>query len=157
LVPDLPSPTPAQIGPSGLKQLMTIGQITSTPRILSSSEEVVVTPGTPFHIAGPSQRETVAHKLPSRATKSLKNQVLLSDGGKGSKQNSKTPSMTPRHSTGNLTPAARRLLDRTVGGSVASNRRADAMGRTSNWGVRDLPISHSLSDISWTPTPKRGF
>jgi protein DGCR14 len=130
LVPTLPSPTPDQMGPSGMKKLMTVGQIMSTPRVLST-EEPDITPDTPFHLPKPTQREVIAQRLSSRASRSLKSRAALMGETPRAKRSMDPPSMTPRRMPSDLTPAARRLLDRTVGGSVASNRRGDAMNKLS--------------------------
>ena len=53
-VPALPSPTPSELGPDAVKQLMTMGTLMGTPRILSQSDDPADTslppPNTPFHI-----------------------------------------------------------------------------------------------------------
>lgn len=75
-----------------------------------------------------------------------------------------TPSagVTPKKSeaAGALTPAARRLLDRTTSGTVAGARRAEAMGRTANWEGKSASKEKAkdLSNVRWTPSPavKRG-
>lgn len=77
---------------------------------------------------------------------------------------------TPRKvdAVGTLTPAARRLLDRSTA-SVAGARRADAMGKTAGWqgrsgagknGKNGNVGKESLSEkerdlgrVRWTPSP----
>ncbi|KIK71167.1 hypothetical protein GYMLUDRAFT_33303 [Collybiopsis luxurians FD-317 M1] len=164
LVPSLPSPTPEQLGPAAVKQLMTWGTLNATPRIISSSDEPnIPTPSTPFHIPTPTSREVLSQKLSSKASKSLRAKAeMLGLGGAtpGIKSTARTkasmgpPSWTPTTSrrssqaAGNLTPAAKRLLDRTMG--TGAQRRADAMEKSAGWasgGGRDM------SKVRWTPTP----
>ncbi|KAG1826061.1 nuclear protein DGCR14 [Suillus subaureus] len=157
LVPSLPSPTAAELGPSAVNQLMTWGTLNATPRVLSKSDdpaEVLPLPSTPFHIAAPSSREALSHKLSAHASKSLRAKAVLLGGptpiigrtparGGSSKPGSMgPPSWTPRRADapGNLTPAGKRLLDRTTMGTAAA-RRAEAMGRM------------DLNRVRWTPTP----
>ncbi|KAF5390310.1 hypothetical protein D9757_002814 [Collybiopsis confluens] len=162
LVPSLPSPTPEQLGPAAVKQLMTWGTLNATPRIISSEGADIPTPSTPFHLPVPTSREALSHRLSSKASKSLRAKAeMLGLGGAtpGIKSSSRSkgsmgpPSWTPAprrssHTAGSLTPAARRLLDRTVG--MGAQRRADAMEKTSGWtstGRRDM------NKVRWTPTP----
>ncbi|KIP12456.1 hypothetical protein PHLGIDRAFT_32781, partial [Phlebiopsis gigantea 11061_1 CR5-6] len=39
LIPSLPSPTPSELGPAAVKQLMTWGTLNATPRVLSGSDD----------------------------------------------------------------------------------------------------------------------
>lgn len=155
-VPSLPSPTPSELGPAAVKQLMTWGTLAGTPRILSQSddpaEESVLVPSTPFHISAPTKREVLSHKLSSSASRSLRAKAtLLGPGFARKKGDMPPPSWTPRRAeaSGALTPAAKRLLDRTTMGTAAS-RRADAMGRTAGWESRK---DKDLDRVRWTPTP----
>lgn len=167
LVPSLPSPTAAELGPSAVNQLMTWGTLNATPRILSKSDDPAeaLLPSTPFHIAAPSSREALSHRLSSHASKSLRAKAILLGGptpiigrtparGSSSKSGSMgPPSWTPRRADapGNLTPAAKRLLDRTTMGTAAA-RRAEAMGRMSGWETRQTG-ERDLNRVRWTPTP----
>lgn len=165
LVASIPSPTPSELGPAAVKQLMTWGTLNATPRILSQSDDPadVPTPATPFRIAEPSSRERLSHRLSNDASKSLRAKAGLLGGLPGSSRLSGSgaarrgsmppPCFTPRKSEapGSLTPAARRLLDRSTMGTAAS-RRADAMGRLSGWeGERSK--ERDLQKMRWTPTP----
>jgi protein DGCR14 len=163
LVADLPSPTPSELGPVGVKELMTWGTLNATPRIISQSEDdSLLPPRTPFHIPAPSSREIISHKLSNTASKSLRAKAgLLNSGrtpartGVGRKGTMPPPSWTPRRTdaAGSLTPAAKRLLDRTTMGTAAS-RRADAMGRMAGWEANSGKIGHKdLNNVRWTPTP----
>jgi len=171
LVPNLPSPTPSELGPAAVKQLMTWGTLNATPRIISQSDDPIPTPITPFHIPAPSSREVISHKLSNNASKSLRTKAgLLGLGpktlgisripaGNGRKGGGSMPppSWTPRRADipGNLTPAARRLLDRTTMGTAAA-RRAEAMGRIAGWeGAGNRAKEKDLNRVRWTPTPSR--
>ncbi|THU91730.1 hypothetical protein K435DRAFT_746086 [Dendrothele bispora CBS 962.96] len=164
LVPDLPSPTPSELGPAAVKELMTWGTLNATPRIISSDDpaEALPPPVTPFRISEPSSRELLSHKLSNKASKSLRAKAgLLGLGqtpgisrtpGTVKKGNMGPPSWTPRRSeaAGNLTPAAKRLLNRTMGTSGV--RRAEAMERVAGWdGSKGK--EKDLSRVRWTPTP----
>ncbi|KAI0068391.1 hypothetical protein BV25DRAFT_1818803 [Artomyces pyxidatus] len=153
-VPAMPSPTPSELGPAAVKQLMTWGTLTGTPRILSQSDDPADPPSTPFRIAAPSARETLANKLSSSAAKSLraKANLLGSSGPRtGRKGDMAPPSWTPRRAEapGALTPAAKRLLDRTTMGTAAA-RRAEAMGRMAGWEGKK---EKDMNRVRWTPTP----
>lgn len=160
----MPSPTPSELGPEAVKQLMTWGTLNATPRILSQSDDPVDSlppPSTPFHIPGPSSRESISHKLSAKASKSLRVKAELLQGVRtpgaasfGSKKGSSMapPTWTPRRTGGNLTPAAKRLLDRSSLGTVA--HRAEAMVRTTGWeGSRGNGKEKDMNHVRWTPTP----
>ncbi|EIN14177.1 hypothetical protein PUNSTDRAFT_58453 [Punctularia strigosozonata HHB-11173 SS5] len=165
LVPAMPSPTPSELGPAAVKQLMTWGSLNATPRILSQTgDDDVPPPSTPFHISGPSAREQLSHKLSSKAAKSLKAKAeLLGDkslfggirqkgiSGKGTMP---PPNWTPRRAEarGSLTPAAKRLLDRTTLGTAAT-RRAEAMARINGWEGSSATKGKDVDRVRWTPTP----
>ncbi|KXN89917.1 hypothetical protein AN958_04921 [Leucoagaricus sp. SymC.cos] len=155
LVPNLPNPTPEQLGPEAVKQLMTWGTLNATPRILSRPEnEDVAEPSTPFHIREMSSREALSRKLANSASKSLKAKAemmgMRTPGiprGKA-KGTMGPPTWTPRRAeaAGNLTPAARRLLERSTLGTAAA-KRVEAAGPGQE---RDL------NRVRWTPTPTSG-
>ncbi|KAH7911927.1 nuclear protein DGCR14 [Hygrophoropsis aurantiaca] len=165
LVSNLPSPTPSEMGPAAVKQLMTWGTLNATPRILSGSGdsvEPIPTPNTPFHMPPPSNRETISHKLSAAASKSLRTKAGLLASTRGGLTPTRTagvgksgtmgpPTWTPRRAEapGNLTPAAKRLLDRTSMGTAAA-RRAEAMGRMAGW---EMGKDKDLNRVRWTPTP----
>ncbi|KAL0951040.1 hypothetical protein HGRIS_007780 [Hohenbuehelia grisea] len=164
LVPNLPSPTPSELGPGAVKQLMTWGTLMGTPRVISSEDEAI-TPSTPFRIAPPSSREALSHRLSNDAAKSLRVKAELLNGARtprasgalaGKKGSMAPPSWTPRRTptaaAGSLTPAAKRLLDRTAMGTAAS-RRAEAMNRMSGWDSKAQEKSTDLGKVRWTPTP----
>jgi protein DGCR14 len=173
LVPNMPSPTPSQLGPDAVKQLMTWGTLNATPRIISQSDDpALATPNTPFHLPAPSSRERISHKLSNSASKSLRakagllglgslgrtpgiTRTPMSVGGSaGRKGNMAPPSWTPRRAEAaeSLTPAARRLLDRSTMGTAAL-RRAEAMSKIARWEGDGTGKETDLTRVRWTPTP----
>jgi protein DGCR14 len=164
LVPALPSPTPSELGPAAVKQLMTWGTLNATPRILTSddpAESSMPPPNVLFHLPAPSSREVISRKLSSSASKSLRVKAELMGGR--TPGISRTPSMlnrtkgtmgpptwTPKRAeaAGGLTPAAKRLLDRTM-----ATRRSEAMERASNWQGNKKAKEKDANRIRWTPTP----
>ncbi|KJA29245.1 hypothetical protein HYPSUDRAFT_128059 [Hypholoma sublateritium FD-334 SS-4] len=161
LIPNLPSPTPAELGPAALKQLVTWGTLNSTPRIISQTDD----PTTPFHIPDISAREAMSHKLSDNASRSLRAKSEMFGPAtrgprfaktplSGKKGTMAPPTMTPRRSeaAGNLTPAARRLLHRTTLGTAAS-RRAEAMEQSAGWDLGSGGKDRGVDKVRWTPTP----
>jgi protein DGCR14 len=157
-VPVVPSPTPSELGPAAVRALMTTGTLLGTPRILSQDDDAdIPMPGTPFRIAGPSAREALSHRLSNQASRSLRDRAAIMSGtprrpaaaaASGKRGDMGPPTATPRQAA--LTPAAQRLLDRTMG--TAATRRAEAMSRTSGW--EGTPArSKDVSRVRWTPTP----
>ncbi|KAF6766307.1 nuclear protein Es2-domain-containing protein [Ephemerocybe angulata] len=169
LVPTLPSPTPAELGPKAVQQLMTWGTLNATPRIVQSDDPV--TAESPFRIAQMSKRETLSHRLSNKASKSLRVKAemmgLKTPGiigrtsgvpsGSTTKRNDMAPpTWTPRRADapGNLTPAARRLLERSTLGTAAA-RRAEAMERNAAWESTSKGKERDVNQMRWTPTPSR--
>lgn len=173
LVQSLPSPKASELGPAAVNQLMTWGTLTATPRILSSDDPAdskLPPPNTPFHIPAPTSREEISHKLSNKAVKSLRERAALMGGGNSglglrtpassrstrgnhSSGSMPPPSWTPRRAeaAGSLTPAAKRLLNRSTMGSAAA-RRAEAMGKTAGW-ESSKAKEKDLNNIRWTPSP----
>ncbi|KAG9314468.1 nuclear protein DGCR14 [Chiua virens] len=166
LISNVPSPTPEQMGSKAVKQLMTWGTLNATPRIISQSDDVPeeMPPPNTFQISAPSSREALSHRLSASAAKSLRAKAGLLNGSTPlpGRTPSRTPtrgsmappSWTPRRADapGNLTPAAKRLLDRTTLGTAAA-RRADAMGKISGWSNGSSGKEKDLNHVRWTPTP----
>jgi len=166
LVPNVPSPTADQMDSKAVKQLMTWGTLNATPRIISQSDDVSeeTPPPNIFQISAPSSRETLSHKLSASAAKSLRAKAGLLNGS--TPVLGRTPSRTPARGSmappnwtprradapGNLTPAAKRLLDRTTLGTAAA-RRADVMGKISSWASNGSSKEKDLNRMRWTPTP----
>lgn len=156
------------MGPKAVKQLMTWGTLNATPRILSQSDDPAedMPPPNTFQISAPSSREALSHRLSASAAKSLRAKAGLFSGsmpllghtpGRTPARGSATmapPSWTPcrADAPGNLTPAAKRLLDRTTMGTAAA-RRAEAMGRMAGWGGNGNAKEKDLNRVRWTPTP----
>lgn len=175
LVPNLPSPTAAELGPVAVKQLMTWGTLNATPRVISSDgPSDLPPPTTPFHLPSISSREVISQKLSNNASKSLRTKAGLlglgqlgktpglgiskTPGGRtnstGKKGSMAPPTWTPRRSeaAGSLTPAARRLLERSTMGTAAA-RRAEAMERSSGWDGGTKGKERDMHRMRWTPTP----
>jgi len=158
------------MGPSAIKQLMTWGTLNATPRILSQSEDPAdsLPPKNTFHIPAPSSREALSHKLSANAAKNLRTKAGLlgrsmplfgrTPLSTPAKRSAKSSMMPPPHWTprkadapGNLTPAAKRLLDKTTMASTSARRRTDTIG---GWGNnRGVGQEKGLHDVRWTPTP----
>lgn len=151
------------MGSKAVRQLMTWGTLNATPRVISQSDDVSeeVPPPNTFQISAPSNREALSHRLSASAAKSLRAKAGMFSGSTPllgrtpsralPRASMAPPGWTPRRADapGNLTPAAKRLLDRTTLGTAAA-RRADAMGKTTSWGgSKEKDLSH----VRWTPTP----
>ncbi|KZV75536.1 hypothetical protein PENSPDRAFT_624251 [Peniophora sp. CONT] len=155
-VPAMPSPSPAELGPARVKQLMTMGTLLGTPRVLSQSDDPAIEPDTPFRIAKPTAREQLSQRLSLSASRSLRAKADMMNGTKRrGDMGPPTGGMTPRRADapGSLTPAAKRLLDRSTLGTAAA-RRAEAMGRMAGWEGKGAK-EKDLSRVRWTPTPGR--
>lgn len=172
LVPNLPSPTAAELGPAAVKQLMTWGTLNATPRVISSNSFNSLPSTTPFHLPAMSSREVISRNLSNNASKSLRAKAGLlglghlgktpglglskSSGGRTSskKGSMAPPTSTPRRSeaAGSLTPAARRLLERSTMGTAAA-RRAEVMERSSGWDGGTKGKEKDIHRMRWTPTP----
>jgi protein DGCR14 len=169
-VPNLPSPTPSELGPVAVKQLMTWGTLNATPRVIAQDDGPIPMPSTPFHLPAPSSREVIGQKLSNSASRSLRAKAGMfglnpgrssgigtgmTPGGRKGMGNMAPPTWTPRRAeaVGSLTPAARRLLDRTTG--TAAAKRAQAMEQAAGWGNRGREAGgeQDLSRVKWTPTP----
>ncbi|KAJ1309952.1 hypothetical protein OPQ81_006711 [Rhizoctonia solani] len=163
-VSETASPSPSQLGPVGLKQLMTWGTLQGTPRVISSDGDdiPIADPQTPFRIAEPSRRDLLSHRLANKASKSLAQRAALlsphptrtpttssSQAGpiraKRTHGNMPPPMMTPRRSEISLSPAARKLLSRTGGSSMSAQREG--------WGEAATRQSKNLAKERWTPSP----
>lgn len=135
-----------------MKQLMTWGTLNATPRIINQTG-VSTEPSPAFRIPEVTSREAIAHKLSNKAAKSLRVKAEMftpktsKTRASGQKLNGSMgpPSWTPRRSeaVGNLTPAARRLLERTAVPSRTNIEQSS--GRQ--------PKEAELDRVRWTPTP----
>jgi protein DGCR14 len=143
LIPKLPSPTPSMLGPAGVEQL--------------TWDPTISQPNTPFHLPNISSRELISHRLSDSASKSLRTKAGLlgikSLGGRttpllhGSRRKGSMapPTSLPRKAdaAGNLTPAAKSLLNRTAFGT-AKLKLHSVSGREKEM---------DLNRVRWTPTP----
>ena len=169
LVPTVPSPTASEMGPKAIQQLMTWGTLSATPRIIQSDDPVdTVTADSPFRIAEMSKRETLGHQLSNKASKSLRvkaemlglktpgihNRTPATTLGSLKRGSMPPPSWTPRRADapGNLTPAGRRLLQRSTLGTAGA-KRAEAMERSAAWDASAKGKERELNQLRWTPTP----
>lgn len=152
----VPSPSPSELGPERLKQLMTWGTLQGTPRILGV--ESTGEPNTPFHIAPPKPRDVLGRKLGVNAGKSLSARVALFTPKSGSGLGGATsrgeggsmppPIGTPRRGAEMLSPAARNLFNRTKGGGGLSSWGSKLGSRDGKeldlrkvgWSPRDSPV-----------------
>ncbi|KAG8927160.1 hypothetical protein FRC02_008429 [Tulasnella sp. 418] len=130
-VDELPTPKPEDMEPEQIKQLMTWGTIMSTPRVLSTDdgEPAGMPVDSPFVIKPPNARDALARKLGGEAGRSLAKKAGLLNGTSVRTPASSSSSRiigTPKR-TDMLTPAARRLLDRTRGGGATPG---GLLGRT---------------------------
>jgi protein DGCR14 len=128
-----------------MKHLMTWGTLNATPRVLSRSEneELNMT----FKIRETSSREALSRKLATSASKNLRAKAEMfglrtpgiSRGSGKVKGDMGPPTRTPRRAeaAGSLTPAAKRLLERSTHGVGGAKRTEGG----------------DLSRVRWTPTP----
>ncbi|KAJ9104347.1 hypothetical protein QFC19_003989 [Naganishia cerealis] len=139
LVPAVPSPSPSELGPDAVKQLMTWGTLLGTPRALNGDDDanVDLTPNN-FKINEPKRRDEIGRRLATNASKSMRERAkgfgstpkglaVLSVRDTGSTRTRAgsmgppalpTPgSVTPRRREEALTPAGRSLLQRSVFGT----------------------------------------
>ncbi|KDQ19949.1 hypothetical protein BOTBODRAFT_51313 [Botryobasidium botryosum FD-172 SS1] len=155
----VPSPSPSELGPERLKQLMTWGTLQGTPRVLGESAGE---PNTPFHIAPPKARDVLGRKLGQNAGKSLSARAAMftprsSLGGtagsstpRGGNGSMAPPIGTPRRGAELLSPAARSLFNRTKGGGLGGwQSTGNNMGKRESkeldlrkvgWSPRDSPV-----------------
>lgn len=148
---------------------MTWGTLQGTPRIISSEDGESISMAeahTPFRIAEPSRRDALSHRLSNKASKSLAQRAALLSphpsgrpstpgsqygpirSAKRSKGNMPPPMMTPRRSEVSLSPAARKLLNRTGAGSMLAEREG--------WGEAATRPAKDLGKERWTPSPATG-
>lgn len=152
LVAALPSPSPEQLGPHAISQLMTWGSIMSTPRALGvDSADPLETssssahPPNAFKIHEPKKRDDIGRRLATDASKSMRARSRGMGGGglKGLALGKMGPPATPlssavtpksngifsqtpvrKHNADSLTPAGRSLLERSMGTTPLSSSRS---------------------------------
>ncbi|KAG8906189.1 hypothetical protein FRB99_007405 [Tulasnella sp. 403] len=150
----IPSPTPADLGADRLKELMTLGTLLATPRVISGSDDPDEAVNSPFVIKPPNARDMLGRRLGNEAGRALSRKAGLLGGATPRTPNSvrkdqdkgKTVTSTPRR-IDILTPAARRLLDKTKSGAgLGSSATASSSGRRGQ-GVGTTPIIDSRQRI----------
>jgi len=150
-VPSVPSPSPSMLGPIAMKELMTMGTLLSTPRLLSSTrdgdEPNISLEASPFRINDPSRREMTSLRLSAKAGKSIREKAALMSGTPKTrpKGGMEPPTGTPRRDGSDLTPAARALLVRSTGGKTPL--RSGPGSKSVSTMERDL------RKVKWTPSP----
>lgn len=185
----VPSPSPSELGSQGVNALMTFGTLASTPvairdpnqddpafkRPAPPRETADEFQGGPFRISQTPRREMLAHKMASRASKSLskRQQETGSSGGLGLlRMGSRTlASSTPAPSSVRssvsaaesgatpgrdsfLSPAAKSLLGRAKGTKGAVSDLSPAIKRRSQED-RDKESRERLKRQKWDPSPLR--
>lgn len=154
--------------PEDLPPLMTYGTLLATPRALDSSDDPLDGPS--FKFPAPKSRDELGRKLGTKASKAMSDRARSYHKPSGvsalraaaertrttdlSRGGQMGPPATPRRE-GNLTPAARTLLDRSLGRtprgglglSSGGSARGAAMEKGSGWG------GASRGAMSWTPSP----
>ncbi|KIM26838.1 hypothetical protein M408DRAFT_37085, partial [Serendipita vermifera MAFF 305830] len=154
-VPTVPSPSPSTLGPIAMKELMTMGTLLATPRLLSSTrngdEPTMDVEASPFRISEPSRREMTGLKLSAKAGRSIREKAAMMAGTpKGrSRGDMAPPSATPRRDGSELTPAARALLARSTGGKTPIGNGAGGLLSAREKSV----MERDLRKVKWTPSP----
>jgi len=180
LLPNDPSPSPTD-----LPSVLTWGTLLSTPRALDSNDDPLDLSRPSFRMPVNKRRDELGRKLADKASRSMKaraagftprpNAALrnLAEKTQKSARAERTPGkMLPPISTPRregLTPAAKRLLERSVAWSPASQsgktglgistggrNRGAAMEKGSVWGdlgTKGVLGGRQVGGMSWTPSP----
>ncbi|ORX40830.1 nuclear protein DGCR14 [Kockovaella imperatae] len=179
LLPTDPSPSPAD-----LPSLLTWGTLLATPRALDGSDDPLDFSGPTYTLPETKRRDELGRKLADKASRSM-NQRAAAYTPRGKNGSTSTlraladrtqrsvrgtprnglgdmlpPSATPRRQAEALTPAGKRLLQRSMGvksmGTSARNRSA-AMEKGSGWssGGSGGLGGRDVGKMSWTPSPGR--
>jgi protein DGCR14 len=154
-VPTVPSPSPSTLGPIAMKELMTMGTLLATPRLLSSTrdgdEPSIDVEASPFRINDPSRREMTSLRLSAKAGRSIREKAAMLSGTPKTRTRGDMPppSATPRRDGSDLTPAARALLARSTGGKTPVRGAAGGL-----FGSKDaFVLERDLRKVKWTPSP----
>lgn len=143
---------------------MTWGTLLATPRILSNSDDPTDLTPSPFQIRAPYARDELGRKLGSEAGRALAKRAGLLGGAppkkskaagteKGSEEKNWTAS-TPKR-VDMLTPAARRLLDRTkAGGGLAGVGGGSSSSPSTPLGPGHTPIAKGARRVQQPRTGK---
>lgn len=183
----MPSPTPSELGTQGVNALMTFGTIASTPVALRDSNEddpVFKAPAPPSHVEGDEpahfrinksgRREQLAHRMATKAGRSLSKKHNSTSGSTGlgllrfgDRSLSATPGTfssatvtsvkkaegTPGRDAF-LSPAARTLLGKAKGGRQQVGSSPYEGGRTrKGQDDRDKESHERLKRQRWDPSP----
>lgn len=177
LVPNDPSPSPQD-----MPSLLTWGTLASTPRALdsSASDDPLDTSRPSFKLPETKRRDELGRKLGNKASRAIHERAKAYTPQRSSGSSAlsaalrsaadrtqrskidKTPAKmlppsTPRPDT--LTPAARQLLQRSMGVtgknglSTAGRNRGSAMEKGQGWGSGGSRQGKEPSRMSWTPSP----
>ncbi|ORY31313.1 nuclear protein DGCR14 [Naematelia encephala] len=181
LLPNDPSPSPQE-----LPSLLTWGTLLATPRAIEGVDDPLDTNASSFRLPATQRRDELGRKLADKASRSMNERAksfaplsstrsALGLAAKKTQQSLRgnttpgkmlPPSSTPRRQADALTPAAKRLLERSMGrtpqhgtnkpGSTGSRNRGAAMERGSAWssGSKGGLNRRSLESMSWTPSPR---
>ena len=178
LLPNDPSPSPTE-----LPSLLTWGTLLATPRALDGGESDPLDSSTPsFRLPESKRRDELGHKLANKASRSMNERAkaytprhsnplrALAERTQRSVRGTPAredgdmlpPSVTPRRQADSLTPAGKRLLQRSMGisksmmGTSGRNRGA-AMEKGSGWGGSSKAGlgGRNVGGMSWTPSPGR--
>lgn len=180
LVPNDPSPSPQD-----LPSLLTWGTLASTPRALDgiNSNDPLDSSRPSFKLPDNKRRDEIGRKLGNKASRAINERAKAytpqRSSGSGSSalsaalrsaadksqrstrgqtpRNGMLPPSTPRPDT--LTPAARQLLQRSMGvtsksglGTAGRNRGA-VMEKGSGWGGTTSRPGKEVGKMNWTPSP----
>lgn len=162
LVPAAPSPSPSDLGPDAIKELMTWGTLLGTPRALGGTADGDddLVPNN-FKISEPGRRDDIGRRLATSASRSMRERaqgfgttpkgLAVLSGSRGRAGSMGPPAVpspgatTPRRRAEALTPAGRTLLQRSVLGtpersgglglprSAGTRSRGEVMERAGGW------------------------
>ena len=183
LLPNDPSPSPQE-----LPSLLTWGTLLATPRALDASGDPLDLSHPSFRMPETKRRDEIGRKLADKASRSMNARAqgftprasgsslrLLAEKTQrpsrveGTPGQMLPPSSTPRRQADALTPAAKRLLERSIGRSPVTNsgktglklstsgrNRGAAMEKGSGWtglGSKGGLGARDMGGKSWTPSP----
>jgi protein DGCR14 len=127
-------PVDASPSPAELPDLLTWGTLMATPRALGGSGEAVEG-GRSFRLPETQRRDQLGRKLADDASRSMRlraqGYTVPSSSGAVRKTNARSknsgmlPPATPRRNASNLTPAARKLLERSARTPSSSSQSYD--------------------------------
>ncbi|KAK4688752.1 protein DGCR14, partial [Tremellales sp. Uapishka_1] len=165
LLPINPSPEP-----SSLPSLLTWGTLLSTPRALDGSDDPLDLSTPSFRLPETKRRDELGRMLGNKASKSIsarnsqfqpktpnltdKLRSMAERGNKSVRGNMGPPTATPKRNA--LTPAAKRLLDRSTTPStgLGISSRSKVMELEAGWGGGTSSDGRKKKPVGWTPTPK---